>query len=107
MWQWEREWKLYEKVTLDVQFLRKCAVYEVFPKFLRFKLYNRRLENAEFYRQWQKQLLLKEISEKERLVQLHDKKRLDIGFKLKDTFSFIDFNLGLHFILYINLFHLT
>ena len=48
--------------------------------------------------QWQKELLLKEISEKERLVKTHDKKRLDIGFKLKDKFFFIDFNFVLHFI---------
>ena len=96
--QWEKEWKRHEKALQDLQFLRKCTLYGVFPKFLRFKLYNRRLENAEFYRRWQKELLLKEIAEKERLVSLYDKRRIEVGFLLKQNLSFLDFNFLLHFV---------
>ena len=77
---WEKEWKRHEKALHDLQFLRKCTLYGVFPKFLRFRLYNRRLENAEFYRRWQKELLLKEVQQKEKLVSMHDKRRLEYVF---------------------------
>ena len=50
------------KSELDGEFLVKCKTYNVFPKFLRFKLYKKSLENSNFYRAWQSKLLCKEIA---------------------------------------------
>ena len=58
--------KKYEKITLDIEFLVKCKIYDVFPKFLRFKLHRRSLKSHHFYRAWQSKLLNKEISLKRR-----------------------------------------
>ena len=63
------------KVTLDLEFLKKCKVFGVFPKFLRFKLYKRSLQNSYFYKTWQNKLLVKEIQDKRRSIDLFSEKK--------------------------------
>ena len=57
-----------EKLLLDRDFLIKCKIYNVFPKFLRFKLYKGSLENSKFYKSWQTKLLNNEINEKRKAI---------------------------------------
>lgn len=60
--------KKKEKANLDLKFLLTCKTYNIFPKFLRFKLYKKSLHNRAFYRSWQNQLLDEEIKFKKRRV---------------------------------------
>ena len=67
------------KTELDIVFLRHCKVYEVTPKFLRFKLYRRSLTSGAFYKKWQAKLLDRELQSKqqalkclERACRLHE-----------------------------------
>ena len=57
-----------EKLKLDLEFLTKCKVYNVFPKFLRFKLYKKSLQGSTFYRSWQAKLLINEIKFKKKRI---------------------------------------
>ena len=66
---WERIWRRLEKNRQDLFFLKRCAQYDCTPTFLRFQLYNRTLENHHFYRNWQKELLHKEITTKENAIE--------------------------------------
>ena len=52
------------KINLDIDFLKKCKIYNVVPKFLRFKLYKKSLASASFYRAWQIKLLDSELLDK-------------------------------------------
>ena len=63
----------FEKCKLDLAFLERCKVYNVFPKFLRFKLYKRALQHTSFYRSWQAKLLNREMQEKRKNVETLDK----------------------------------
>ena len=60
--------KKQEKTVLDLEFLNKCKTYNVFPKFLRFKLYRRSLQNSGFYKSWLTKLLNNEIRLKRKTV---------------------------------------
>ena len=60
--------KKLEKTKLDVIFLEKCKVYNVFPKFLQFKLYKKCLNSTQFYKSWQAKLLIYELNSKRRNV---------------------------------------
>ena len=60
--------KKLEKSRLDVSFLTKCKIYNVFPKFLRFKLYKQSLNSSQFYKAWQAKLLINELNCKRRAV---------------------------------------
>ena len=52
------------KIELDLVFLKKCKVYDVIPKFLRFKLHRKSLQSSQFYKSWVIKLLDKEIKDK-------------------------------------------
>lgn len=60
--------KKHVKCSLDVQFLIKCKIYNIFPKFLRFKLYRKSLTSSSFYQSWQSKLLTHELSLKKRCL---------------------------------------
>ena len=79
----------FEKAQLDNVFLVKCKTFNVMPKFLRFKLYKKSLQNTKFYKAWQSKLLNKEINDKKKkIVQLErEKESLIASFGL---FSFLD-----------------
>lgn len=65
--------KKKEKCTLDLKFLTTCKAYNIFPKFLRFKLYKKSLHTKSFYRSWQTQLLDQEIRfKKQRVAELKE-----------------------------------
>ena len=57
-----------QKAELDILFLEKCKIYNVFPKFLKFKLYKKCLESTQLYRSWQSKLLVNELHSKRKTV---------------------------------------
>ena len=62
----------FETCKLDIDFLVKCKTYNIFPKFLHFKLYKRSLHTTNFYKAWQNKLLFTEIKcKKAMLMQQH------------------------------------
>ena len=56
------------KSEFDLDILQKCKIYNVFPKFLQFKLYKRTLQTLNFYKSQQAKLLLHEIKIKKRSI---------------------------------------
>ena len=95
---WERSWRRLEKTKQDLDFLERCILFNVTPKFLRFRLYNRNLEGHRFYREWQQDLLHKEITVKQQQIKRLCDERLNLGLSLKNTVSFLDFNFLLHYL---------
>ena len=95
--------KKYEKCKLDSDFLRKCLDYDVFPKFLNFKLWNPSYCNSRPTAKYKRRLLSIEIQrikskegnlEKQKVNQLNDIKSsvslltsLLINLALKDSIS--------------------
>ena len=80
--------KKFSKCRLDLNFLIKCKTYNVFPKFLRFKLYKKSLTNSSFYRTWQTKLLNHEINFKKKCVRKLD---IDISAYKSDLSSSVSF----------------
>ena len=58
------------KAKLDLEFLKNCKNRLVIPKFLRFKVANRRLRNSSAYRQCQNKLLQDEIAAKHARIRI-------------------------------------
>ena len=81
-----------EKCTLDLDFLIVCKAYNIFPKFLKFKLYKRCLHRKKFYKDWQSKLLNNEINFKRRRINTvrGDVFKYEYDFKHKvSTLTFI------------------
>jgi len=79
-----------KKTELDLEFLQKCKIYNVFPKFLRFKLYKRALHTAKFYKAWQSKLLVNEIQSKRKYLATHSDKLSDARELAHSKFSYLD-----------------
>ena len=60
----EKTFKQVSKLQCDLDFLTSCRQNHVIPKFLRFKLSNRRLQDSVQYKHFQIQLLDMEINQK-------------------------------------------
>ena len=58
------------KAKLDLEFLKNFKKRLVIPKFLRFKVANRRLRNSSAYRQCQNKLLQDEIASKHARIRI-------------------------------------
>ena len=69
----------------------KCKIYNIFPKFLRFKLYKRCLQKTNFYKPWQAKLLICETNSKRTAISKLTDQMSDCRSKLKITFSHIIF----------------
>ena len=67
----EKSSKQYMKATLDKDFLLRCKIYDVTPKFMKFKLYRKCLHNSTFYKSCLQQLMEMEISFKKRKIDEH------------------------------------
>ena len=79
------------KLELDINFLNVCKDYEVIPKFIKFKVYNRSFQYTRTYRSWQFKLLDIEISSQKKKLR---KCKADYETALQDLksiLSFIDF----------------
>ena len=82
--------KKLTKAQLDLQFLIKCKTYNVFPKFLRFKLYKRCLHATKFYKSWQNELLINEINTKRKTITSLISKCSEADQDCRRAFSAID-----------------
>ena len=79
-----------EKQKHDLDFLTKCKIYNVFPKFLRFKLYKRSLHGSTFYKSWQAKLLINEIKFKKKTISQTEKTVIHNTTTIQEQFSTID-----------------
>ena len=67
---WEDHLKKWEKAKLDVIFLERCLLYNVTPKFVKFKLHRRILHRRQFYKVWQRTLIINELQAKRKYVEI-------------------------------------
>jgi len=81
----------YRKVLLDLKFLEECRKYNVIPKFLRFRLANRNLQNSNAYLTCQKRLLQEEISNKKSKIRIYKNEITSSKEFLYRTLSIIDY----------------
>ena len=95
---WEKNLKKWEKAKLDVIFLERCVMYGLTPKFVRFRLYKRHLQERQFYKEWQSHLLQNELNTKRKLVDRFKSELLDSYNAVKNVMFFLDFNHILHYI---------
>ena len=58
----------YRKALLDLEFLQSCKKEKLIPKFLQFKVANKRLESSEAYLSCQRRLLNQEMSIKYKTI---------------------------------------
>jgi hypothetical protein len=56
------------KAQCDINFLRMCLIHDLKPKFVRFKLSNKKLNTTNKVKKFQRQLLLSEYIEKQKQV---------------------------------------
>ena len=80
------------KCHLDLRFLLDCKKNGVIPKFLRFKLANRHLNNSHVYRKCQLRLLEQEIKSKPRRIITLENNAQRVKKELQKTFSVLDFS---------------
>ena len=83
--------KKYLKCQLDIDFLIKCKTYNIFPKFLKFKLYKKCLQQSKFYKSWQMKLLNEEIKYKRSCYNNLSSQILDHSTSLKCKLSILEF----------------
>ena len=67
---WELALRRWEKAKLDAIFLERCVLYNVTPKFVKFKLYKSSLYKKKFYKDWQTFLLRNELVSKNESVNI-------------------------------------
>ena len=65
----ENTWRKHSKAKQDLHFINCCKIYNVFPNFLKIKLFRKDLYNGELYREFQSKLLDLEIRSKESRIQ--------------------------------------
>ena len=80
------------KCHLDLRFLLDCKKNGVIPKFLRFKLANRHLNNSHVYRKCQLRLLEEEIKSKRKRINTLENDTQRVKKELQRTFSVLDFS---------------
>ena len=78
------------KCHLDPRFLLDCKKSGVIPKFLRFKLANRHLNNSHVYRKCQLRLLEEEIKSKRKRINTLENDTQKVKEELQRTFYVFD-----------------
>ena len=81
----------YRKVLLDLEFLQSCKKEKLIPKFLQFKVANKRLESSEAYLSCQRRLLNQEMSIKYKTIRALNNKTTSVKNNLYNEMSFIDY----------------
>ena len=82
----------FRKCHLDLRFLLDCKKNGVIPKFLRFKLANRHLNNSHVYRKCQLRLLEEEIKSKQMRINTLENDTKMVKEELQRTSSVLDFS---------------
>ena len=93
------------KANLDVDYLVKCKIYNIFSKFLKFKLYRKSLLSSQLYKSWQTKLLNSEINEKKQTTSKLNKEieHTEADLKANLTFLIMLFAYDIPIILYLPL----
>ena len=86
------------KAELDHQYLKCWKAYNIFPNFLKFKLYRHSLTTTDWYKELQRKLLDNEIRTKERLIQHHRDNLATLDSEFKDHVIHVDYQVLSHFI---------
>ena len=90
-----RKYENFQKKTtkcqLDIDFLRKCKIYNVVPKFIRFKLYKKALTSSCFYKRWLNKLLVNELNCKQRELKSANSHTDELNYQLLRSVSFLDY----------------
>ena len=79
------------KKKLDLKYLISCKSYNVFPKFLSFKLYRKTLCNSNLYKSWQRKLLNNEIETKRKKIINYETHVSQCSESLRNLMSHLDF----------------
>ena len=79
------------KVQLDLDFLCKCKDSDVIPKFLNFRLANKKLQDSLTYKNCQRNLLITEINLKKSRLRVLKKEFYLLHSELKSVLNCIDF----------------
>ena len=85
---YENHSRKLQKAKLDFDYLVKCKIYNVFPKFLKFKLYKKALYSNPCYKSFQTKLLNNEINFKKRSIQLLSSGKSELLVNVKSFFFF-------------------
>ena len=94
----ENTWRRFSKVTHDLHFLNCCKTFNVFPSFLRFKLFRKDLYNSELYKDFQRKLLDTEINDKKKNISHLRSKLVSVKSNLRESVSFLTYLCLIHFI---------
>ena len=81
----------YRKALLDLEFLQLQKKEKLIPKFLQFKVTNKRLESSEAYLSCQRRLLNQEMSVKYKIIRALNDKITSMKNNLYSEMSFIAF----------------
>ena len=81
----------YRKTLLGLEFLQPCKKEELIPKFLQFKVANKRLESSEAYLNCQRRLLNQEMYIKYKSIWALNNKITSMKNDLYSEMSFIDY----------------
>ena len=85
--------KKLRKAELDIEFLKTCKIYGIFPKFLRFKLYKRSLHSSSAYKTFQGELLDHELSTKTERAAYLGKQYADLRDSIRRLLTFFEFRM--------------
>ena len=81
----------HKKAILDLDFLIFCRKNSAFPKFLHFKVSNRKLRASRAYISCQKYLLNQEINKKQKAIKSLQQKVIEVKKSLNCKMSYIDY----------------
>ena len=81
----------YRKALLDLEFLQSWKKDKLIPKFLQFKVLNKRLESSEAYLSCQRRLLNQEMSIKYKTIRALNNKITSVKNNLYNEMSFTDY----------------
>ena len=81
----------YRKALLDLEFLQLWKKEKLIPKFLQFKVTNKRLESSEAHLSCQRRLLNQEMSIKYKSIRALNNKITSMKNNLYSEMSFIDY----------------
>ena len=84
--------KKLSKISCDLSFLNICARFDLRPRFLNFRLYKRDLERCTAYRDFQRELLFKEITNKEKHQHKLTRQRDETAEGLSKSVFWLDYD---------------
>jgi len=85
--------KKLSKAELDIDFLKTCKTNDIFPKFLRFKLYKKSLHTSNAYKSFQNELLDNELTSKTERAAYLNQQYVKLLNSIQKQVSFFEFRM--------------